>query len=136
MSQIEHFKKSSWCYSQDHGQISQVIESQALWGKTTCRAWLPDQDSIVYLPASQLIHLEETNIGTSDYIEYITSTTSVADFLTQRLLPQVRNYRLNQLSIEEKAWHQNLENQTQVMPEMVPLILIQIAENENGKLAR
>jgi len=30
-----------WYYSSDHGQLSQVIEAQTLWGETTCRVWLP-----------------------------------------------------------------------------------------------
>ncbi len=29
------------CYSPDHNYICQVIESQTLWGETTCRVWLP-----------------------------------------------------------------------------------------------
>jgi len=36
-----------WAYSPDHGQLCQVIESQTLWGETTCRVWLPGRDSVV-----------------------------------------------------------------------------------------
>jgi len=36
-----------WYYSPDYGQICQVLESQTLWGETTCRIWLPGRDSVV-----------------------------------------------------------------------------------------
>ena len=37
----------SWAYSEDYGQTCQVIETQTLWGDTTCRVWLPGRDSVV-----------------------------------------------------------------------------------------
>ena len=41
-------------------------------------------------------------------------------------LPQVRDYRLNLLRQEERAWNQELERKTQVYPEMVPLLVIRV----------
>ncbi len=36
-----------WRYSTGYGQLCQVIETQTLWGDTTCRVWLPARGSEV-----------------------------------------------------------------------------------------
>ena len=76
----------AWFYSPDHGQLCQVIESQSLWGETTCRVWLPDRDSVVYILASRLKSLENACNGSSDDIAYIAAAARVADALTQDVL--------------------------------------------------
>jgi hypothetical protein len=75
-----------WKYSPDHGQICQVIESQTLWGETTCRVWLPGCDSVVRVPAARLALLEDAGTGTADGIAYVTAAARVADALTQDML--------------------------------------------------
>ena len=79
---IEH----CWYYSQDHGQLCQVIETQTLWGETTCRVWLSGSDSVVRVPASRLASLEDSGTGTADGITYVASAARVADALTQDVL--------------------------------------------------
>lgn len=39
--QSESIRVHQWFYSLEHQSICQVIESQTLWGETTCRVWLP-----------------------------------------------------------------------------------------------
>ena len=80
------FTQSEWCYSPDHGQLCQVIESQTLWGKTTCRVWLPDRDTVVSVPASRLKIMENTGISSPDNISYIAAAARVADELTKDVL--------------------------------------------------
>lgn len=75
-----------WRYSPDHRQICQVIESQTLWGETTCRIWLPGSDSVVRVPAARLSPLEDAGTGTADGIAYVTVAARVADALTQDML--------------------------------------------------
>jgi superfamily II DNA or RNA helicase len=77
---------TSWYFSTDHGQLCQVIETQALWGETTCRVWLPGRDTVVRVPASRLASLEDSGTGTADSITYIASAARVADALTQDVL--------------------------------------------------
>lgn len=77
---------NAWYYSPDHGQLCQVIESQTLWGETTCRVWLPGRDSVVRVPASRLTSLEDSGTGTADGIAYVASAARVADALTQDVL--------------------------------------------------
>ena len=77
---------NSWFYSLDHHSICQVIETQTLWGETTCRVWLPGRDSVVRIPASRLKSLESAGTGSPDNIAYIAAAARVADALTQDVL--------------------------------------------------
>ncbi len=77
---------ASWVYSEDYGQICQVIEAQTLWGEATCRVWLPGRDSVVRIPASRLKSLESTGTGSPDEIAYVVAAARVADALTQDIL--------------------------------------------------
>lgn len=113
--------QGAWCYSPDHGQICQVIEAQTLWGETTCRVWLPGSDSMVRIPASRLKPLENAGTGSPDNIAYIAAAARVAD-----ALPQVRNYRLNLLSQEERSFQEQLDQKAHALPELSPLIVIRI----------
>ena len=75
-----------WYYSPDHGQLCKVIETQTLWGDTTCRVWLPGRDSVVRVPASRLTPLVDSGTGTAESVAYITAAARVADALTQDML--------------------------------------------------
>lgn len=75
-----------WFYSPDHGQLCKVIETQSLWGDTTCRVWLPGSDSVVRIPAANLKPLEDTTIGTPAQITYVAAAARVADAFTQDVL--------------------------------------------------
>lgn len=77
---------NSWCYSPDHGQLCQVIETQTLWGQTTCRVWLPGRDSVVRIPASRLKPVESAGASSPDNIAYIAAAARVADALTHDIL--------------------------------------------------
>lgn len=73
---------NSWYYTPDHGQLCQVIETQTLWGETTCWVWLPNSDSLVRLSAFRLAPLGDSGIG----IAYVAVAARVADALTQDML--------------------------------------------------
>lgn len=79
------YRAGTWAWSQDQGQICQVIEAQTLWGETTCRVWLPGRDSVVRIPASRLRSLESVGAGSPDDIVYVVAAARVADALTQDL---------------------------------------------------
>ena len=72
--------------SPDHRQLCQVIESQTLWGETTCWVWLPGLDSVVRVSATRLAALEDAGTGTTESIAYVAAAARVADALTQDLL--------------------------------------------------
>lgn len=75
-----------WSYSPDYGQLCQVIETQTLWGDTTCWVWLPGRDSVVRVPAARLFPLEDAGTGTVEGIAYVTAAARVANALTQDML--------------------------------------------------
>ncbi len=77
---------SNWKYSTIHNSICKIIETQTLWGDTTCRVWLPGSDSVVRIPASNLKPVEDTATCTSAGIAYTTAAARVADILTQDVL--------------------------------------------------
>lgn len=81
-----NLKQGDWYYSPDHDQLCQIIETQTLWGETTCRVWLPGRDSVVRIPAYRLKPIETTGTSSPDYIAYIASAARVADALTQDVL--------------------------------------------------
>ena len=75
-----------WYYSPDHGQLCQVVQSQTLWGETTCRVWLPGSNTVVQISESQLKPLETAANQSPDHIAYVAAATRVADALTQDVL--------------------------------------------------
>ena len=75
-----------WAYSEEYGEVGQVIETQMLWGETTCRVWLPGRDSVVRIPASRLKSIESVGSDSTDGIAYIAAAARVADALTQDVL--------------------------------------------------
>jgi len=48
-------------------------------------------------------------------------------------LPEVRHYRQNQCNEEEADWRKELEAAKQIVPEMRPLLLMQIVEGGAGE---
>ena len=75
-----------WAYSEDYGQICQIIEAQTLWGETVFRVWLPDRDSVVRIPASRLKSIAIAGISSSDHIVYVGSAARVVDAIDRDVL--------------------------------------------------
>ena len=76
----------AWVYSTDHGQLCQVIESETLWGETTCRVWLPAQDTVVRVRTERLKPPDEAAAETPEAVSYVAAAARVADVLTQDVL--------------------------------------------------
>ncbi|MBK6432368.1 hypothetical protein [Candidatus Amarolinea dominans] len=72
-------RTGDWYYSPDHGQLCQVIETQTLWGETTCRVWLPGSDAVVRIPASRLKPLADAGAASPDAITYIAAAARVEE---------------------------------------------------------
>lgn len=49
----------SWQYSTIHDCACKIIETQTIWGETTCRVWLPGSDSVARVSASNLRWLND-----------------------------------------------------------------------------
>ena len=79
-------KVGNWVWSEEHGQSCQVIEAQTLWSNTTYRVWLPTQDVVVRLSATQVKPLAAAQPPSSHQITYIATAARIADALTQDVL--------------------------------------------------
>jgi SNF2 family DNA or RNA helicase len=75
-----------WYWSSDLRSLCRIIETQRLWGETTCRVWLPGRDFMVCIPASKLKSLESAGIASPENIAYLAAAARVADALTQDVL--------------------------------------------------
>ncbi|MBN1461886.1 MAG: DEAD/DEAH box helicase family protein [Armatimonadetes bacterium] len=80
------FEPRSWYFFPERGQICQIIETQTLWGETTCRIWLPGRDMVVQVAASSLQPVDVAGSGSADDIAYVTAAARVADALNQDVL--------------------------------------------------
>lgn len=79
-------KTGDWCFSADHNQLCQVIETQTLWGEATCRVWLPGANTVVRVLASRLRSLVETKTNVPEHIAYVAAAARIADSLTHDVL--------------------------------------------------
>jgi SNF2 family DNA or RNA helicase len=95
---------------QDYGQICQVIETQSLWGETTCRVSMPGCDSVVRIPASRLTSLENAGIGSPYNIAYVATAVRVADALTQDVLFAPIESSVNPLPHQIRALSRTIVN--------------------------
>ena len=72
-----------WFYSSSHGSPCKVLEETTLWGQTVCRVWLPNSDSVVRVPKTDLkpfsfdINLEKE----SHRLHYVASAARINDVL-------------------------------------------------------
>ena len=78
--------EGAWVYSNDHGQLCRVVESERLWGETTCRVWLPSQDVVVRVRAEQLTQADEALVREPGAVSYVAAAAKVVDALTQDVL--------------------------------------------------
>lgn len=79
-------KLGDWVWSEPHRQSCQIIETQTLWGNTTCRVWLPNQETIVRLTLSQLKPLSAAPLISTDHITYLATAARITEALTQDIL--------------------------------------------------
>jgi len=86
ISETEQTKARDWRWSEEHRSICRVIETDSLWGETTCRVWLPGRESVVRIPASRLKSLESATTGSPDDIAYVAAAARVASALNQDVL--------------------------------------------------
>ncbi|MEO5349441.1 MAG: SNF2-related protein [Magnetococcus sp. YQC-3] len=81
-----HTEPALWKFHKNSLQYCQVIETKSLWNATLYRVWLPDQDAIIRVPASQLIPIGEAPALTPNHLTYLSTAARIADTLTHDLL--------------------------------------------------
>jgi superfamily II DNA/RNA helicase len=77
---------NAWLWSEEHRQLCKIVETQTFWGNSFHRIWLPNQDTVVRVPADKLKPLSDVEITTPASIAYIATAARIADALTQDIL--------------------------------------------------
>ncbi|MBW4477578.1 MAG: hypothetical protein KME54_12060 [Tolypothrix brevis GSE-NOS-MK-07-07A] len=85
---------SAWLWSEEHRQLCKIVETQTFWGNTFHRIWLPNQDTVVRVPADKLKSLSDVEITTPASIAYIATAARIADALTQDILSPILQFFL------------------------------------------
>lgn len=75
-----------WLYSTEHRQPCLVIERQEVWGRTSCRVWLPSTDSTVRIDAALLKPLAEADGWSKARLSYLAAAARIADALSEDVL--------------------------------------------------
>lgn len=75
-----------WLYSTEHRQPCLVIERQEIWGRSTCRVWLPSTDSVVRMDAGLLRPLSDADGWSKERLRYLAAAGRIADALSEDVL--------------------------------------------------
>lgn len=80
------FEVGQWVWSCAHERGCRIVEANSLWGEGVCRIWLPQSESVVRVPASQLVPLSNGSRISPDYAAYVASAARVAASLNEDVL--------------------------------------------------
>ena len=75
-----------WLYSTEHHQPCLVLERQDVWGRSSCRVWLPSTDATVRVDAGLLVPLSESDGWSNERLCYLTVAGRIADALSEDVL--------------------------------------------------
>ena len=78
--------EEQWLYSVEHRQPCLVIERQDLWGRSSCRVWLPSTNAIIRVDASRLVPASEAGGWNKDRLTYLAAAARIADALSDDVL--------------------------------------------------
>ena len=77
---------SEWLYSTEHHQPCLVIERQEVWGRSSCRVWLPATDATVRVDAALLKPLSAADGWSKERLCYLAAAGRIADALSEDVL--------------------------------------------------
>lgn len=75
-----------WLYSTEHRQPCLVIDRQEIWGQSTCRVWLPSNDSVVRMDAGLLVPLSDAEGWSKERLCFLAAAGRIADALSEDVL--------------------------------------------------
>ena len=75
-----------WLYSTEHRQPCLVIERQEVWGRASCRVWLPATNAIIRIDSSRLLPITEADGWSKDRLSYLAAAARVADAPSEDVL--------------------------------------------------
>ena len=76
-------ERATWYFSTFHRSACKLLDEQVLWGQIVCCVWLPDTQTVVRVPRSDLVPIDEANLAknNADSISYIAVAAKVAEIL-------------------------------------------------------
>ncbi|MCK9221198.1 MAG: DEAD/DEAH box helicase [Limnochordia bacterium] len=83
---MKRIEVGSWIFSTEHRQWCQVIDTQKLWGNTSYRVWLPEQDAVLRINAEDVRTMDELDLPSADQLTYVAAAAKIADSLTGDVL--------------------------------------------------
>ena len=75
-----------WWHSIDHDEPCRVVDSDTLWGQTTCLVWLPRQGTAVRVLQKRLTPLKSGESHLLDRLSYVSAAARIADSLERDAL--------------------------------------------------
>src|SRR5215813_176078 len=75
-----------WWHSIDHDEPCRIIETEALWGRTTCVVWLPRRSAAVRVLQSRLAPLKATDGNLRHQLSWVSAAARIADALERDAL--------------------------------------------------
>jgi hypothetical protein len=81
MPGVDQHEHGEWLFSMEHRQPCLVIERQDVWGRSSCRVWLPSTDATVRIDATQLKPLAEGDGWSKERLCYLAAAGRIADAL-------------------------------------------------------
>jgi len=75
-----------WLYSTEHRQPCLVLERQDVWGRSSCRVWLPSSNATVRVDAGLLAPLSEYDGWSKERLCYLAVASRIADALSEDVL--------------------------------------------------
>ncbi len=77
---------TDWQYSTEHRQPCLVIERQEIWGRSSCRVWLPASDQTVRVDAGSLRPITDADGWSKERLIYLAAAARIADALSEDVL--------------------------------------------------
>lgn len=75
-----------WAYSTEHAQPCRVLETEALWGRSTSLVWLPQAGTVVRTPSERLVPLGECPGETGHDVVFACAAARISDALARDTL--------------------------------------------------
>lgn len=70
-----------WWHSVDHDEPCRVVDTDTLWGQSTCLVWLPRRGTAVRVLQKRLAHLKEVESHLLDRLSYVSAGARISDAL-------------------------------------------------------
>jgi len=81
-----NFNTGQWAWSQSYQQLAKIIESSVLWDASYYRIWLQQQDTVVKVPADDLLDADQNQNISAHFLNYMSVGAKVANTQQEDIL--------------------------------------------------